>query len=426
MKDVLIVGGGASGILVATQIARNAKSSMAVQIADPAPILGRGIAYGTDDDGHLLNVPAGRMSALPSDPTHFRAWAGCDEGEFVSRKRYGQYLLETFLESQRDQSTVSFAHERSRIERIERVGERFEVTADSGPLGKFDAVVLATGHGLSQIPIQDPVILASPRYVNDPWRDSLPKVDGTLVSIGTGLTFIDVALSHLRGNPKNRVVGISRTGDLPRAHLPVRAAPLPVPEQAWNSPAEMRQYIDESIDWRAAQDGIRHVMPEIWSKWDESQKHEFWSRHLRWWNVHRHRMSPTINEELTALMESGRLQIVSASAYQLDTTEEAITVTSEESGPIVADVVVNSTGYLSFETTPLFSAMASHELVQRGPLGMGIRTNFPSHEVLGANGEPSPGLFAVGPILVGERFETTAIPEIREQAESLARVLCRI
>jgi uncharacterized NAD(P)/FAD-binding protein YdhS len=40
--------------------------------------------------------------------------------------------------------------------------------------------------------------------------------------------------------------------------------------------------------------------------------------------------------------------------------------------------------------------------------------------VLDAKGRPSPGLFAIGPILVGERFETTAIPEIREQAESVA------
>jgi uncharacterized NAD(P)/FAD-binding protein YdhS len=420
VKEVLIVGGGASGILVATQLARNAKTSMAVHIADPAPILGRGIAYGTADDGHLLNVPAGRMSALPSDPTHFRAWAGCDDGEFISRKRYGQYLLETFLQSQKEQSHVSFTHERSRIERIERVGEGFEVTSESGPLGKFDAVVLATGHGFSQDPIRDQTILAAERYVNDPWRDTLPKLDGTLVSIGTGLTFIDLALTHLRRDPKNLVIGISRTGELPQAHLPVRAAPLPVPDQAWKSPTQLREYIDGSTDWRAAQDGIRHVMPEIWSRWNENQKRDFWTLHLRWWNVHRHRMSPTVNDELSALMESGRLQIVRASDYRLETTGEAITVSSGEFQTIVADVVVNSTGYLSFETTPLFSAMVSNGLVQRGPLGLGIRTNFPSHEVLGANGEPSPGLFAIGPLLVGERFETTAIPEIREQAERVA------
>ena len=420
MKEVLIVGGGASGILVATQIARHAKSPMVVRIADPAPILGRGIAYGTNDDAHLLNVPAGRMSALPSDPTHFRLWAGCDDGEFISRKRYGQYLLETFLQSQKDQSHVSFTHERSRIERIERAGEGFEVTSESGPLGKFDAVVLATGHGLSQDPIRDQTILAAERYVNDPWRDTLPKLDGTLVSIGTGLTFIDLALTHLRRDPKNLVIGISRTGELPQAHLPVRAAPLPVPDRAWKSPTYLHEYIDGSTDWRAAQDGIRHVMPEIWSSWSEDQKRDFWTGHLRWWNVHRHRMSPRIKEDLKSLMDSGRLRIQQAGDYRLEIKQDSIAVSSQSGKTATADVIVNSTGYLSFETTPLFSVLESSGLVQFGPLGMGIRTNFPSHEVLDAKGRPSPGLFAIGPILVGERFETTAIPEIREQAESVA------
>jgi uncharacterized NAD(P)/FAD-binding protein YdhS len=161
-------------------------------------------------------------------------------------------------------------------------------------------------------------------------------------------------------------------------------------------------------------------MPEIWSSWSEDQKRDFWTGHLRWWNVHRHRMSPRIKEELKSLMDSGRLRIQQAGDYRLKIMQDSIAVSSQSGESITADVIVNSTGYLSFETTPLFSVLESSGLVQRGPLGMGIRTNFPSHEVLDAKGRPSPGLFAIGPILVGERFETTAIPEIREQAESVA------
>lgn len=35
---------------------------------------GKGLAYGTGDPGHLLNVSAGAMSAWPSDPSHLLRW----------------------------------------------------------------------------------------------------------------------------------------------------------------------------------------------------------------------------------------------------------------------------------------------------------------------------------------------------------------
>jgi uncharacterized NAD(P)/FAD-binding protein YdhS len=43
--------------------------------------------------------------------------------------------------------------------------------------------------------------------------------------------------------------------------------------------------------------------------------------------------------------------------------------------------------------------------------------------VLDAAGTPSPTLFTLGPTLRGIRYETTAIPEIRDQAADLARRL---
>ena len=40
--------------------------------------------------------------------------------------------------------------------------------------------------------------------------------------------------------------------------------------------------------------------------------------------------------------------------------------------------------------------------------------------MLDAAGTPSPTLFTLGPTLRGIRYETTAIPEIRDQAAALA------
>lgn len=420
MREILIVGGGASGLLVATHLAGKVSIPTSITIAEPRATLGSGIAYGTFDDAHLLNVPAGRMSVFPSQPNHFQSWANSDAGDFISRRRYGQYLLETFLSEQIKNSAISFRHDRSVVQSIEKVGDEFHVIGDGGPLGIFDSVVLALGQGLSY-PLNVPMEVAqSPKFVGDPWRDTVPSFDGVMVSVGTGLTFVDLALSHLRRNSDNTVIGLSRTGALPEKHLPVRAAPLPVPEWARKSPEDLRKHIEASDDWRAAQDGVRHELPEIWFKWSEEAKRSFWSQHLRWWNVHRHRMSPEIADEISKFSDEGRFRILKMQSSQFSIDDGGIKVSINGEEEMVADLVVNTTGYRSAESLPLISKMKDAGLISIGPLGMGISTNFPSFEILDSSGNIVPRLFGIGPILLGERFETTAIPEVRDQAEQIA------
>jgi uncharacterized NAD(P)/FAD-binding protein YdhS len=423
LKDILIVGGGASGILVAIHLAKQANSPIAVRIAEPSLMIGRGVAYSTNDDGHLLNVPAGRMSAFSSDPSHFTSWARCEENDFISRHRYGRYLLETFIQSQSENGMVSFVHERVKILDIEKIEGQFLATSESGPFGKFDAVVLALGNGSSNsIPVENSVV-ESDKYIGDPWRDHVPNVNGQMICIGTGLTFLDIALSHLKRSNKNTVVGISRNGELPKAHLAVRSAPLPVPQSAKISPTSLRQYIERSKDWRAAQDGVRHELPSIWFGWSETYKHEFWNVHLRWWNVHRHRIAPEIATEVEEYQNQGRLKIVSGKPSLVKTQSDGIGVYGKEFGWLQGDIVVNATGYLSINSNPLQQSVIVRKLANNGPLNFGFKTNFPEFELIGENGEVTHGLYGLGPILIGERLETTAVPEIREQAELIATAL---
>ena len=73
---VAVVGGGASGVLTAIHLQRDSPVPVRILIFEPRGELGQGIAYGTDNLGHLLNVRAGCMSAFPDEPDHFTAWAG--------------------------------------------------------------------------------------------------------------------------------------------------------------------------------------------------------------------------------------------------------------------------------------------------------------------------------------------------------------
>src|SRR5215469_14685359 len=71
--DVVIVGGGFSGTMVAVHLAR-AQSGLRIALMERGGAVGRGMAYGTADPKHLLNVPAGDMGAFPDDVGHFYRW----------------------------------------------------------------------------------------------------------------------------------------------------------------------------------------------------------------------------------------------------------------------------------------------------------------------------------------------------------------
>lgn len=54
----MIIGGGASGVLLTYQLLHRSTSDLRVTLIEQRPEIGRGIAYHTDNPDHLLNVRA--------------------------------------------------------------------------------------------------------------------------------------------------------------------------------------------------------------------------------------------------------------------------------------------------------------------------------------------------------------------------------
>jgi uncharacterized NAD(P)/FAD-binding protein YdhS len=415
---IAIVGGGASGLLVALNLARKSQDSLHITIVEPRNVLGEGIAYSTQDEGHVLNVPAGRMSAFMDHPEHFMQWIGCDKNTFAPRRAYARYLQET-LQSL-DLSKINLRHIQDKAISVAQEGAEWKVVVAGGEELFANAVVLAIGHGES---FQIPGVgkdLTSKRYLADPWRLTVSAVDGHLIGIGTGLTFIDHALTHIRRNSTNTVTGISRNGLMPEAHLAHRADPLEVPSIARENPEEMRRFIEEADDWRAAQDGIRHQLPDIWHRWSEQMKASFLDHDLRWWNVHRHRLAPEIAEEVRLAIDSGRIRVVKSGVSGVKEIDDGITVELSTGESLKGDALVNCLGYRVAGEESLIETLIASGLAQEGPLGLGVKTDYPRFNLLDGNGRPQENVFVIGPVLFGERFETTAIPELREQADLIA------
>ena len=99
---VLVVGGGASGALIAAHLLRDRPSGYRVTVIEPAATLGRGLAYGTRSRSHLLNARACNMSAFEDAPQDFVDWLavedpGAGADSYAERRRYARYLEQVLL-----------------------------------------------------------------------------------------------------------------------------------------------------------------------------------------------------------------------------------------------------------------------------------------------------------------------------------------
>lgn len=438
--EVAVVGGGASGLLVAARLMdASVARSVRVRVLDPAAGLGRGVAYGTEDPGHLLNVRASGMTADPSRPDDFADWArdrvGADRDDFVPRRRYRDYLVHHLDEAAGRAADGSVDHVRDVVTAVRREGGRWRLDLGGGGSVAADATVLATGNPAPGVPSAFSPMEGCPGWVSDPWAPgALTGLAGArrLLCIGTGLTMVDVVLSATR-DPEVEVVAVSRRGELPRRHTttqPQRAVPVITSGDERLTLDEVVARVREAIaarnDWRDVIDSVRPWANSVWQHLDDDDRSRFLEGLARQWDVHRHRMAPGPAAEIAALRGSGRLRVLAASPERAAPAgggwRVELSCADGSTSVVEADAVVNCTGPGRPWEPPANPAVA--DLVSTGTarphrLGLGLDTT-PDGRLVDRSGRAVPDLLVIGPPRRGTLWETTAVPEIRSQALHVA------
>jgi uncharacterized NAD(P)/FAD-binding protein YdhS len=398
---VIVIGGGASGTCVATQVLRHASDACTVTVVEPRERLGEGVAYSTVDADHRLNVAASGMSCRDDAPDDFVHWAGCAPDDFLPRHRYAQYLQTRLGEVA---VPHRFEHVRDTASTIDP--ETHTVTTSQGRSLAADAVVLALGNA-SPTPPAWLAEIDPARVIVNPWAaGALTSVrEGQRVlCVGTGLTFVDVALTLARRGVE--VVGASRHGLLPTEHSPM-GEPPGAPD--FRTTLDVLRWLRSQSDWRAAFAALRPRTSAIWLSLSDAERRRFLRHARRYWDVHRHRMAPAVAVILRAFMAEGTVSVVRGDARRL-------------AGDPRVDAVVLCTGpddEALRRAAPLDSLIASG-LATDGPHGIGIATEPRTGALIDVNGRTVEWLFAVGPLRRGTLWESTAMPEIRAQAAALA------
>ena len=454
--DVLIVGGGLSGTLLAMQLLR-LPGARRIVVVEPRPELGRGEAYSATELGHTLNGNAARMSVEPEDSDDLTRWlqayiadGGWPESDkqhvpvaelFPPRGLFGLYVQQRLAEALAigEPNGSSLSHVRDEVIDLQALEHGVRVTLKDGSQWQAGAAVLATGmFAAARTAQRDSSGLNAAAL--DPWNvealRALPT-DARVLIIGSGLTMVDALESLNQAGHRGPIEVFSRHGLLPH----VRRQP-PLWEDFLSLAPELRSPLQllrelrrqcvlaqaQGIDWQAPLDTVRVHIARLWSQASDAQRRQF-VRHVRpWWECHHHRSPPQGNALLERLLSQGRLTIRAASLQGVDNSGPRVRLRyrgQAEAVWVEGDGLINSTG-IEYDWRRVDKALPRQLLLRGlilpGNLGLGIAADA-GGAVLNAQAEPAQRLFAMGPPLRGMWWESTAVTDVALQAKALAQRL---
>ncbi len=383
------------------------------------------------------------MSGVAGDPGHLLRWAGAaglGDLEFLPRQEFGRYLQETLADAERRAAPLC------RLTQITSDVQGLRPGTGARPVRlllpeasiEADFAILATGNPPPSTPVAFP---DNPWCIADPWapgaldavRDGQP-----VVILGTGLTMLDVVTTVTGNDRRTTVRAVSRHGMLPQVHrgsgspadalwLPALSDtddPVRLPELIWQVRSAMA---DRTNHWQDVVDAVRPHIPDLWRRLPDPDKRLFVRHVARYWEVHRHRMPPATARRITELRCTGRLSVLRGQVTGVSGAEgpQRLRTGVDRDGSVTdlaAGWLINATGPgtdLTRTSDPLLADLLSRGLARPDPLRLGLDATADG-AMLDAAGTPSPTLFTLGPTLRGIRYETTAIPGIRDQAAALA------
>ena len=432
--DAAIIGGGVAGSVVAAALARIAAPEFSAILFDPRHP-GPGTAYAPPSEQLLMNGPACAMSIVPGDKHHLVRWLGTsDEREMIPRAQYGRYAAETLNESLRAHPGITI--ERCEVVDIEPRGDEYVLTDDSGNECRAHSVVFALGNFPPDDSFLPAAVREHPGYIGNPWHFDGSATSGDVALVGSGLTAMDAIAVLAERGFDGRIHLISRHGLLPCIE-DERIEGLDPKTLAlqYDTPFALmrslrratRAHVAQGGDWREVVESIREISPAVWKSWSLRDRRRFLRHAQSFWSAHRYRVPPATHEAFEAFEARG--SIVRHRGHLREASllgDGQLRLYVDRAGTrtaVDAAHVVNCTGpngdYRRLRS-PLVQNAIRRGLMRADALHLGIDAT-PDLRIVGSDGTASERLFTLGPPLRGLFYETTAVPETRDQAARIAQ-----
>lgn len=451
---VAIIGGGFCGLMTAINLIEKANLALQIVIINDDFPTAKGVAFSAHTSAYLLNVPASNMSCFADDLRHFLRWLqqrdeykavpeNLLERMFVPRKLYGKYLQEVWKEVKESNSSIRIEEKKDRAIDIKIGKQKATVFLQSGNGLEADYVVLATGNEKpADVKIDNPSFYKSQHYFANPWQMSATKDCGEkgVLIIGNGLTMVDTVLGLLENKYSGTIYSLSpngfsllphiSNGVLYKEMLNELALPYSLPKLFSLFKKHIRLLSQIGLSAEPVIDSVRVKTQEIWASLNLEEKRRF-LRHIKYkWGIARHRIPAHIHRKLQQLRIDKKLVCYKAILQNLEEKNNDVLVTfynKETKAMAQAEVfrVINCTGpvcNITRSDNPLLKQLVERNLIVPDPLHLGINATYEG-AVINGEGEESDMLFTLGSHMKGILWESTAVPDLRVQAERLSALL---
>ncbi len=294
-KTIAIIGAGASGTACFLQIVvkysiQKEKNPLKIIIFEKRPAFGEGLAFGTGQEGHLLNTKAGLMGIFPHERLHFVQWmhenqemiakdfpqVNIHPDAYPPRMLFGTYVQHCFHTYCAIAEEEGITVEQARTEVLDAT-----ITANNTLLLKgedkqtyrADYAILATGNPASNTFGK---LHKSSQFFSSPWPSStllsrIQDKEARVSIVGSSLTAIDALMTLIDNGHKGAISFFSLKGLLPRVQSPVeipyerkiltlanvrksireKRKPLRLTDLIRMFRAEAESYLERPIDWVA-------------------------------------------------------------------------------------------------------------------------------------------------------------------------------
>jgi uncharacterized NAD(P)/FAD-binding protein YdhS len=190
----------------------------------------------------------------------------------------------------------------------------------------------------------------------------------------------------------------------------------------------------ERADWRCVVDGVRPHTAILWQAMSVTERRRFLTRLRPFWEVHRHRMALSIAERFGDLQDCDWIRRLAGRVMSVHAEQDSAHLIVAERGSgklreIDADWVVNCTGPApsnNAASNPAIGSLVVDGWLRADELNLGLESS-PDGAAIDRNGRAVPDLYIVGTLRKPLLWESTAAPELRQQAAGVAeRVLAHL
>ncbi|MEO8088392.1 MAG: FAD/NAD(P)-binding protein, partial [Bacteroidota bacterium] len=360
------------------------------------------------------------------------------------RNIYGYYLKDIFdtaIRKKPEYTSISFVHDEA-ID-IEEEDGKAHIYFSVSPGVIADKVILAIGNQSPDNPVlNDKSFYSSRKYYGNPWlHEAVNHLDPQkeVFILGNGLTMVDIVLGLKEKKHKGKIYSLSPNGFqiLPhRVFEPYRglieelSPPYDLPKVVSLFRSHVKKLRDEGLAGEAAVDSLRPLTQKVWQSWSKQEKERFMYHIRHMWGVARHRLPMDIHKMIQQLILDDKLEIIAGRTQGMEETQDGVKVIfkrrrDQKMYEVNVGRVINCTGPLSDINKlerPLIKNLISRKLIHPDEMKLGIDTTADGN-ILNIDGTSSKYLFTIGSTMRGLLWESTAVPELRDQAKKLAAKL---